>query len=245
MLFTLSGKNRLKYQDQRKRIKFRLFSTCLTAALIFFVLLFLMLFQLNQGYLAVHNTHQRQLVAHPDVNFPDAFTTKQRKKGALVLHFLGMSYMFIAITLVCDRYFIPALTIIGKKLNFSEDVTGAVLVAAGGSMPELFTSLWGTLVYRTDVGFGTIIGSGAFNILCLIGICSLFAKEVLVLSKGPLLRDSFFYIITLVVLIIFLSCISPKRMEYWEAICLFLMYIIYLLILKFSPTCVTGEKNSK
>ena len=34
-------------------------------------------------------------------------------------------------------------------------------MAAGGSAPELFTSIVGVFLARSDVGFGTIIGSGA------------------------------------------------------------------------------------
>jgi len=37
---------------------------------------------------------------------------------------------------------------------------GATFMAAGGSAPELFTSIIGTFIANSDVGFGTIVGSG-------------------------------------------------------------------------------------
>jgi len=49
-------------------------------------------------------------------------------------------------------------------------------MAAGGSAPELATSFVGTFVSRSDVGFGTIVGSAVFNILFVIGACAMAAK---------------------------------------------------------------------
>jgi Ca2+/Na+ antiporter len=43
----------------------------------------------------------------------------------------------------------------------------------GGSAPELATSLIGTFK-RSDVGFGTIVGSAVFNVLFVIGCCAMF-----------------------------------------------------------------------
>jgi len=40
---------------------------------------------------------------------PDLFTQSQRRHGALVFHFLVSIYIFYAIALVCDDYFVPAI----------------------------------------------------------------------------------------------------------------------------------------
>ena len=46
-------------------------------------------------------------------------------------------------------------------------------MAAGGSAPELFTSLIGMLFSNeVDVGIGTIIGSAVFNVLFVIAVCA-------------------------------------------------------------------------
>lgn len=42
-------------------------------------------------------------------------------------------------------------------------------MAAGGSAPELFTSMIGVFIAFSDVGIGTIVGSAVFNILFVIG----------------------------------------------------------------------------
>ena len=55
---------------------------------------------------------------------------------------------------------VPALEIITEKLDLTEDVAGATFMAAGGSAPELSTSFVGTFFAKSNVGFGTIVGSG-------------------------------------------------------------------------------------
>jgi len=41
---------------------------------------------------------------------------------------------------------------------FQDDVAGATFMAAGGSAPELFTSIIGVFISKDNVGIGTIVG---------------------------------------------------------------------------------------
>lgn len=134
---------------------------------------------------------------------PDLFTEQQRKQGAIILHILGVIYMFIALAVVCDEFFIPALEVITEKLGVSEDVAGATFMAAGGSAPELFTSVIGVFISHDDVGIGTIVGSAVFNILFVLSMCAIFSKSVLELTWWPLFRDVSFYSLILITLMIF------------------------------------------
>ena len=50
--------------------------------------------------------------------------------------FLGFEvWMFTAMAIVCDEYFVPALEVMAEEMGISEDVAGATLMAAGGSAP--------------------------------------------------------------------------------------------------------------
>lgn len=92
---------------------------------------------------------------HPkgSAQFPtDLFTISERRQGAIILHITGLVYMFVALAIVCDEFFIPALDVITEKLGISEDVAGATFMAAGGSAPELFTSVIGVFISFDDVG---------------------------------------------------------------------------------------------
>ena len=113
---------------------------------------------------------------------PDLFTDDQLAQGAVVLHVIGIIYMFYALALVCDEFFVPSLDVIIEVIGCSEDVAGATFMAAGGSAPELFTSVIGVFISFSDVGIGTIVGSAVFNILFVIGMCALFSKTVLHLT---------------------------------------------------------------
>uniref|UniRef100_A0A667X3J7 Solute carrier family 24 member 3 n=1 Tax=Myripristis murdjan TaxID=586833 RepID=A0A667X3J7_9TELE len=169
--------------------------------------------------------------------FPtDLFTHKERTEGAVALHVLCAIYMFAALALVCDDYFVPSLEKICERLHLSEDVAGATFMAAGSSAPELFTSVIGVFITKGDVGVGTIVGSAVFNILCIIGVCGFFAGQAVRLSHWTLLRDSIYYTFSIIMLIhinhctVFTDfvCVGSR----WESLVLILMYAIYILIMK-------------
>ncbi|XP_035470371.2 sodium/potassium/calcium exchanger 2-like isoform X5 [Scophthalmus maximus] len=171
---------------------------------------------------------------------PDLFTLAERRQGAVALHMFGMIYMFIALAIVCDEFFVPALTVITEKLTISDDVAGATFMAAGGSAPELFTSIIGVFISHSNVGIGTIVGSAVFNILFVIGMCAIFSKEILNLTWWPLFRDVSFYILDLIMLIIFfldnIICI-------WESITLLSAYAAYVIFMKCNSKVEGFVKN--
>ena len=135
------------------------------------------------------------------------FTFDQLQGGGVVLYIIGVVYMFLALAIVCDEFLVPALDCIIEATGVSNDVAGATFMAAGGSAPELFTSLIGTF-QQSSVGFGTIVGSAVFNVLFVIGMCALFSKEVLELTWWPLARDCTYYAISLLVLALFFGGIA-------------------------------------
>ncbi|GAA6102150.1 sodium/potassium/calcium exchanger 4 [Tachysurus ichikawai] len=178
--------------------------------------------------------------------FPDDyFTNSERKSGAVLLHIIAALYMFLALAIVCDDYFVTSLEKICEKLDLSEDVAGATFMAAGSSAPELFASVIGVFITHGDVGVGTIVGSAVFNILCIIGVCGIFAGHVVLLTWWAVFRDSFYYILSVVALIVF---IYDEKIVWWESLVLVVMYMGYILIMKFNSTMQTfftgkGKKN--
>ncbi|KAM4752737.1 sodium/potassium/calcium exchanger 2 isoform 2-T3 [Cyanocitta cristata] len=176
--------------------------------------------------------HDNQTDDHAKGEYPeDLFSLEERRQGAVILHIIGMIYMFIALAIVCDEFFVPSLTVITEKLAISDDVAGATFMAAGGSAPELFTSLIGVFISHSNVGIGTIVGSAVFNILFVIGMCALFSKEILNLTWWPLFRDMSFYIIDLILLIIFFL---DNFIMWWESVTLLTAYFSYVTFMKFN-----------
>ncbi|XP_041661559.1 sodium/potassium/calcium exchanger 4 isoform X1 [Cheilinus undulatus] len=166
--------------------------------------------------------------------FPDdLFTSQERKSGAVLLHIVATLYMFLALAITCDEYFVTALEKICEKLDLSEDVAGATFMAAGSSAPELFASVIGVFITHGDVGVGTIVGSAVFNILCIIGVCGIFAGQVVILTWWAVFRDSFYYTISVVALIAF---IYDEKIVWWESLVLVVLYAGYILVMKFNSS---------
>ncbi|KAF1484533.1 Sodium/potassium/calcium exchanger 1, partial [Pygoscelis antarcticus] len=204
----------------------------------------------------VDTTPQRENVSesYPDEKPPheskgeypqDLFSVEERRQGWVVLHIFGMIYVFVALAIVCDEYFVPALGVITEKLQISEDVAGATFMAAGGSAPELFTSLIGVFISHSNVGIGTIVGSAVFNILFVIGTCALFSREILHLTWWPLFRDISFYIVDLMMLILFFL---DNVIDWWESLLLLTAYATYVFTMKhnvYLEQWVKQELNKK
>uniref|UniRef100_A0A2K6GGJ8 Solute carrier family 24 member 5 n=1 Tax=Propithecus coquereli TaxID=379532 RepID=A0A2K6GGJ8_PROCO len=56
-----------------------------------------------------------QCVISPSSEFPEGFFTKQeRRDGGIIIYFLIILYMFMAVSIVCEEYFLPSLEIISE-----------------------------------------------------------------------------------------------------------------------------------
>ncbi|XP_006271140.2 sodium/potassium/calcium exchanger 4 [Alligator mississippiensis] len=180
-----------------------------------------------------NGTHEEKNCTDPAITeFPtDLFTNKERQHGAVLLHIFSALYMFYALAIVCDDFFVPSLEKICEKLHLSEDVAGATFMAAGSSTPELFASVIGVFITHGDVGVGTIVGSAVFNILCIIGVCGIFAGQVVRLTWWAVFRDSVYYTLSVIILIAF---IYDEKIVWWESLVLIIMYSFYILIMKYN-----------
>ncbi|XP_054474139.1 sodium/potassium/calcium exchanger 4 isoform X2 [Anoplopoma fimbria] len=193
-----------------------------------------------------NETEQRNCSEPAIREFPnDIFTNDERKSGGVLLHIAAALYMFLALAITCDEYFVTSLEKICEKLDLSEDVAGATFMAAGSSAPELFASVIGVFITHGDVGVGTIVGSAVFNILCIIGVCGIFAGQVVILTWWAVFRDSFYYILSVLALIAF---IYDGKIVWWESLILVVMYAGYILVMKFNTSMqrfFMGSKSNK
>nr|CAD7586815.1 unnamed protein product [Timema genevievae] len=147
-------------------------------------------------------------------DFPrDLFSERQRQDGAVVLHVFTSLYLFVALAVVCDKYFVPAVERICQALNMSNDVAGATFMAAATSAPELFVNVIGTFITEGDIGVGTIVGSAVFNILAVAACCGIGAGIVVPLDWWPLTRDCLAYGVTVSLMI---CIIHDERVEWYQ-----------------------------
>ena len=99
--------------------------------------------------------------------------------------------------------FVDGASNIAKSFNIPTIIIGLTLVAFGTSAPEAAVSIAAALNNNADIAISNIVGSNIFNLLCVLGITSLF-KDV-VADKDVVKKDyklSIFCAILLLVLIL-------------------------------------------
>ncbi|XP_038139315.1 sodium/potassium/calcium exchanger 5 isoform X1 [Cyprinodon tularosa] len=198
--------------------------------------------------------NETECIAPQASEFPEGFfTVQERKDGGLVIYFMIIFYMLLAVSIVCDDYFLPSLEVISERLGLSQDVAGATFMAAGSSAPELVTAFLGVFVTKGDIGISTIVGSAVYNLLGICAACGLLASMAGCLTCWPLFRDCLAYGISVAAVI---GIITDNKVFWYEAASLLLVYGVYIVVLcfdlrisefvlrKLSPCCTCLGSNS-
>ncbi|WP_252187696.1 sodium:calcium antiporter [Anaeromonas frigoriresistens] len=125
------------------------------------------------------------------------------------------------------------LHVLGIKLEIPTSVRGATFDAVSSSFPEFATAMIAVLFYHRfeDVGVPTIAGSGVFNILLIpmLSIIAFKGKELVVrVEKKVVLRDMFFYLISVITLILFTYL---GQFTAFTGLLLILIYVGYVVVL--------------
>ncbi|XP_053573437.1 sodium/potassium/calcium exchanger 5 [Bombina bombina] len=186
-------------------------------------------------------------IISPSSEFPNGFFTDQeRKDGGIIIHFLIILYMFLAVAIVCEDYFLPSLEVISDRLGLSPDVAGATFMAVGSSAPEFVTVFLGVFVTKGDIGVSTIVGSAVYNLLGICAACCLLSSVISRLTCWPLFRDCMAYAISVAAVI---AITFDNKIYWYESASLILIYGLYIVMLyfdikinqfivsKFSPCC--------
>ncbi|KAK9730662.1 Sodium/calcium exchanger protein [Popillia japonica] len=155
-----------------------------------------------------------------------------RRHGGIIIHVLVAVYTFIGLAIVCDEYFVASLDRICEELKLSPDVAGATFMAAGSSAPELATVIIGVFFAKDDIGISGVIGSAVFNIMFVISVCALCTNTVCYLNWWPLVRDCFFYAVSILVM---LFTIYNETISWGESLFMLCMYVVYCIVLHFNP----------
>lgn len=142
---------------------------------------------------------------------------------------LALLLSFYLLNEVTDSFFVPSLDQIGHKLKMSDDASGATLMAAGSSAPELFISII-ALIYGGDnfeIGVGTIVGSALFNLLVIIGAVAFVRRSKV--AWQPMLRDILFYTLSIGLLYWAFNSGAIKLLHVGIFIGVYFIYVIAVL----------------
>ena len=113
---------------------------------------------------------------------------------------------------------------IARLLGVTDRIIGLTIVAIGTSLPELFSSVMAAVKGKTDMAIGNIIGSGSFNVLCVIGVSSIITP-----ITGTNIGFAFDYALMVFLgVLLWLFLRSKHLLERWEGVVLTLIYVAYL-----------------
>jgi len=156
------------------------------------------------------------------------------KKG-ISLKNLFRDLIFIAFGLTLLVYgsgwFVDGAIAAARILGVSELIIGLTIVAAGTSLPEVFTSVIAAFRGERDIAVGNVVGSNIFNLLGVLGFIAFTVPEGLIISS------SLFYFDLPVMLVVALFClpifITGKIINRKEGAFLLIIYILYVMALYF------------
>lgn len=93
-------------------------------------------------------------------------------KSSRLLDLLALGAGLVGLYLGAELL-VDGSTTIAQTIGVPEHIIGLTLVAFGTSVPELALSLQAARKGHAEIALGNILGSNAFNLLCVLGIASL------------------------------------------------------------------------
>jgi len=178
---------------------------------------------------------------HDEMSMGDRF-------GRGLLYIALMIYLFIGVAIASDKFMesIEMITAQEKELAikdaktgktqvvvvkvWNETVANLTLMALGSSAPEIMLSvieIWAKNFKAGDLGPGTIVGSAAFNLFMIIGLCMYVIPDDEV-RKIKHLRvfciTATWSVFAYVWLYLILGVFSYGKVESWEGILTFLFF---------------------
>lgn len=133
-------------------------------------------------------------------------------------------------------WFVESSEKIGLAFKVSPFIIGVTVVALGTSFPELISSLFATLKGATEIVTANAIGSNIANILLIIGLSAVVARQLIV--KRSLIDLDIPLLTATTVLFIFIMW--DREIVFGEGILLILAFIVYILY-----TIFQERKNGK
>jgi cation:H+ antiporter len=94
-------------------------------------------------------------------------TEKDTMLRLILIVVVGAAFIVIGSNLTVD-----AASFIAGKCGMDDRLIGLTIVAFGTSLPELMTSTTAARKGKVDIAIGNIVGSNIFNIVFVVGVCS-------------------------------------------------------------------------
>merc|ERR1719265_473078 len=172
-----------------------------------------------------------------------------------VLYLIGLLWCFMGVAIVADVFMAAIEQITSKKKRvqikgtdrfvtikvWNDTIANLTLMALGSSAPEILLSVIEIVTstpsfFSGALGPSTIVGSAAFNLLCISAVCVIAipnGETRIIKDTSVFAVTAFFSVFAYIWLIIILQVSSPDVVEPWEGIVSFLMFPL-LVVLAFA-----------
>ncbi|MCC7343580.1 MAG: calcium/sodium antiporter [Deltaproteobacteria bacterium] len=128
-----------------------------------------------------------------------------------------------------SNWLVDAAIVLAKRVGVSEMIIGLTVVAAGTSLPEIITSIIAALRGQRDIAVGNVVGSNIYNILAILGLSGVLAKDGIPFATSTLGFDIPVMIGAAV------ACLpiffTGHRIARWEGALFLAYYVAYTLFL--------------
>lgn len=168
-----------------------------------------------------------------------------------VIYSVLLMYVFYGVSIVAD-IFMNSIEHITSELHrvknkktgrvvtlsrWNKTVSNLTLMALGSSAPEILLSIMEMInneFYSGELGPSTIVGSAAFNLFCIIGLCIVSIpsseKPRAIESYNVFIVTALFSIFAYLWLVIIVQVITPDVIEPWEAVVTLMFFPLLLII---------------
>jgi len=145
---------------------------------------------------------------------------------------VGYIALGIAMLLGGGKLAVENAVSIAEYFGLSQRLIGLTVLAAGTSLPELATSAVAAFRRNTDIAIGNVVGSNIFNICLILGTTGLVNPMA---YNSELNFDLYIVLSASLVLMIFMFTLGKRKLDRWEAVILFVGYIVYTAYLIGNP----------
>jgi len=166
-----------------------------------------------------------------------------------VLYLLGLFWCFMGVAIIADVFMGAIETVTSKRtlvydkeLNkhrtktiWHPTVANLTLMALGSSAPEILLNVIGIFptFQSSDLGPSTIVGSAAFNLLCITAVCVISippGEYRKIKDLGVFSCTAFFSVFAYVWLLVILMVTSPDVVEVWEGVLTFMFFWVLVVL---------------
>lgn len=145
------------------------------------------------------------------------------QKGYSWIKAIALFVIGLALLIVGSNIFVTCATSVAETFGISDAIIGLTIVAGGTSLPELATSVVAARKGQSAIAMGNVLGSCVYNILLIIGVTGTISPLVI---QGITSVD--FGMMLLSIVLLWLFSFTKFKLERWEGIVLFLLFLAYM-----------------